>query len=888
MHDHAQAFVASPMKPNCFKFLFSYVFLFMAVISGHGQSRITWKSWAELPALPEGAQEGKQPDHLGLAGTYSGVSNGILIVAGGANFPNKSPWKGGQKWYWDQIYLARVNKEGQPEWLDTRKKLSVPMAYGAVIQRGDEVLLIGGENSEGVVSDVTVLRWNSDAQDLERKSWSSLPEGFQAIGGGIAEGRILVHGVRGNRNVLLLYEGERKDSWKELEGCPGPPREYPVCQVQSNGRIQGFYLFSGRTTDDSGNIHLLTDGYVYDPIQNEWRMIGPVSPDGSEPICVMGASSISSGASHILVFGGDPGRDLLERVAVDGQWKQAVNETEKAQLKAHLDRLFEEHPGFSRQILSYHTITDSWVVLDTFPSLLPVTTQALRWENDFYITSGEIHPGVRTPVVWQGRFTDTATPFGWLNYVVIGLYFLGMILIGVKYSRRQKSTEDYFRGGGRVPWWAAGLSLFGTSLSAITFMAIPAKTYMTDWSYFFFQMTPLLVAPILIALYVPYFRRMNITSAYEFLEQRFNLLTRILGSLSFMLFQLGRVGIVLFLPSIAVSLVTGISIDLCIMAMGLVSIVYTMLGGIEAVIWTDVLQVMVLMGGALVCLILLLTQVDMNLGAAYHTVAEADKFRILDTAFDFTRPTIWVVLLGGVFANLITSGSDQTMVQRYLTTSDAGEAQRSVWTFAILAIPATLIFFTIGTALYLFYDVHSADLNPSITNDDAIFPWYIVSELPNGLSGLLIAGIFSAAMSSLSSSMNSVSTAFVTDFYQRFGWGSAESGLRVARIATLVFGVVGTGFALLMATWNIQSLWDQFQLYIGLFAGGLGGLFLLGMTSRRANGRGAVAGLILSGIVQYFLTLYTDMHVLMYAATGFVSCYVLSYLISLLPGFRRV
>lgn len=865
-------------------------FFLILVISGwllplSGQSTLEWSSWTTLPANPHLEKENAEAVQPGLAGAYSGMSGNVMIIAGGANFPDDPPWDGGTKVYWDQIYAFQIDEEGGPHWIPIEQNLEVPMAYGGSVQRGDEVILIGGENEDGVVSDVIGIRWDAVTQDVVIRKLTSLPDGFEVGGAALVNGRMMVHGVKDGANVLLSHDVS--GNWEELPGCPGPPRYYPVVQVQDNGRVEGFYVFSGRSQDDTGTFTLLTNGYMYDHIQNTWVPLGPIGGSNDNPVCVMGAASVRSGASHILIFGGDDGRELLLRNDISRQLNLVSREQDSIGLQEKLRNLFVNHPGFSRIVRSYHTITNTWTELDTFSGDLPVTTNAFVRDGHFFITSGEIHPGIRTPVIWKGTQRDINVGFGWLNYVVIALYFLAMILIGIKYSRRQKSTDDYFKGGGRIPWWAAGLSLFGTSLSAITFMAIPAKTYMTDWGYFFFQMTPLLVAPILIALYIPYFRGLNITSAYEYLEKRFNLLTRILGSLSFMILQLGRVGIVLFLPSIAVSLVTGVSIELCIVVMGLVSIMYTMMGGIEAVIWTDVLQVVILMGGAILSLILLFTQIDMSAGDAFQRLVHDDKFRILDTAFDFTRPTIWVVILGGIFANLITSGSDQTMVQRYMTTSSEEEAKRSVWTFALLAIPATLIFFTIGTALYLYYQNHAYQLNPTLANEDAIFPWYIVTELPAGVSGLLIAGIFSAAMSTLSSSMNSVSTAIITDFYHRFSWGSAKSELRMARIVTMVFGIAGTIFALLMASWNIQSLWDQFQLYVGLFAGGLGGLFLLGMTTRRANGRGAVIGLVCSAIIQYFLTYYTHMHVLLFAATGFVSCYVLSYLFSLLFQAQR-
>lgn len=867
--------------------LFLVCFLHFA----EAQTSIDWTKWNSLPPNPALKLEeppyptgfpkdglGRQP---GVAGMYSGISNGALMIAGGANFPYKNPWNGGQKVWWNDIYVLEKNTNGEATWVDSVFTLPTKMGYGVSIVKNNELICIGGENENGTVSDVIGLTWNSESQKVESRTLTALPDGYKAVSGGICAGEIFIHGIQNGENVLLRLN-ESSGQWIELPGCPGPPRSFAVGVVQNNGYGEALFLFSGRTKSPDGQIRLLTDGYMYDPVQNKWNALGPISVDGSDPRCIMGAASISIGASHIFVFGGDDGLELLGREKHTQEIRNASDTTKRRALERELAQMFEEHSGFSNQVLSYHTVTNTWNIIDTFSTQLPVTTQVTKWNGDYLITSGEVRPGVRTPVIWKGEIIENHSGFGWVNYSVIALYFLVMLLIGVKFARRQKSTDDYFKGGGRIPWWAAGLSLFGTSLSAITFMAIPAKTYMTDWGYFFFQMTPLITAPILIAVYIPYFRKLNITSAYEYLENRFNLLTRLLGSLSFMILQLGRVGIVLFLPSIAINLVTGISIESCILAMGVVSIIYTMMGGIEAVIWTDVLQVIILMGGALLCLILLLTQVDMNLQDSFDLAIDNEKFKILETSLDFTRPTIWVVILGGVFANLITSGSDQTMVQRYMTTSTDREAKQSVWTFAVLALPATLIFFTVGTVLYLYYTVYPAELNPTISNDDAIFPWYIVTELPMGISGLLIAGIFSAAMSSLSSSMNSVSTAFTTDFYHRFKWGRGANELKVARISTLVFGVLGTAFALMMASWNIQSLWDQFQLYVGLFAGGLGGLFLLGMTSKRANGNGAVAGLLGSAVIQYLLMVNTNMHVLLFAATGFVTCYVLSYLISIL------
>ena len=420
-------------------------------------------------------------------------------------------------------------------------------------------------------------------------------------------------------------------------------------------------------------------------------------------------------------------------------------------------------------------------------------------------------------------------------------------------------------------------------LSAITFMAIPATNlchrldlpdveydhivgYSTDRFGVF-----------------TFFRRLQITTAYEYLELRFNLATRLIGSIMFILLQLGRIGIVLFLPSLALSVLTGISVEVCILLMGVLSILYTVLGGIEAVIWTDVIQVVVLLGGALFCLFLIPAGLEGGWGTFVETAESANKFSVFDWNFDWTTTTTWVILLGGIGANLISYGSDQTVVQRYLTTKNEDEAARSIWTNAILVVPATLLFFALGTALYVFYTHTPEALSMNLENGDAIFPFFIVTQLPDGLAGLLIAGIFAASMSSLDSSMNSVATVITIDFYKRFWPGSSEtSRLNLARICTAIVGMLGVGFALLMATWNIKSLWDQLSIFIGLFAGGLGGIFLLGMLTKRTNGIGALIGLVSSAVIQFLIKHYTSVSFMLYTATGIVACLIIGYIASYL------
>ena len=616
----------------------------------------------------------------------------------------------------------------------------------------------------------------------------------------------------------------------------------------------------------------------FDPINNRWEAIAPPKGGLPSPGYLSAGTGLAIGANHIFLLGGAKG-DVLNRLEKIGQQINTAEDIEEAnEWMALRDSIMTNHKGFSPDIWSFHTITQSWTRIDTFPQGSQVTTTALKWDNQIILPSGEISPCIRTPNIISGTFVSQRS-FGSLNFMVLSLYLLILVGMGIAFSRNQKSTDDFFKGGNRIPWWAAGLSIFGTQLSAITFMAIPAKTFATDWLYFFLMMTIIMVSPFIIKYFLPFFRRFNLTTAYEYLELRFNLGTRLIGGLMYTFLQLGRLGIVLLLPSLALSVVTGIDVNVCILTMGLLSIIYTVLGGIEAVIWTDVIQVVVLMGGALISLFLLYFSLD---GGDIDTyIAQFKKTRILDTSFSFSDPTLWVVLIGGFASNLVQYGSDQTVIQRYLTTKDEKGAAKGITVGAWMSLPATLIFFSLGTLLFIYYKVNPALLNPTLEKTDSIFPWFIINSLPNGVSGLLIAAIFAASMSSLDSIMNSVATVITTDFFKRLlPLKSERQYLRIARIITIIIGALGTAIALLMAGLGISSLWDQFNMIVGLFAGGLGGVFVLGIFFKRANGIGAIIGLVLSGLIQFVVKEYTSTHLLLYAFTGMVSCIIIGYIVS--------
>lgn len=881
--------------------ILSIIFLSGAV---HAKDVLEWKELPELPPLPG---KSSQP---GLAGAFTGVHNDALIIAGGTNFPDGLPWSklrngsSPKKIYHREIYVL----PREDSWIISDVKLPVGYSYGVTIPTEEGLVCIGGEwrvydtrGAHHFKSDKVFLikHLGEGKLVIDDTSYPVLPEAVSAMAGvKIGDYLYILGGNNGKRETKNFWRLNlsHKDTWEAIEPWPGPPRSHLIAVAQSDGRKNCLYMFSGRYQDPGKDWQFLKDSYKYDPDTGTWTKLADVGTNLSDkrPVCVMAAPGVKLGANHIAIFGGATG-NLFKKVEQDlpRQIKALLQAGKTNEARALTDEkwmLYTHHPGFSRDILAYHTLTNTWTKLGKVPESeingltagSHVTTPAVRWDNDIVIPSGEVRPGVRSPKIWIAS-PKTRSSFGLLNYSVLVLYLGLLVVMGLYFSKREKSTDDFFKAGGRVPWWAAGLSIFGTQLSAITFMAIPAKSYATDWTWFMMNMTIIAVAPFIVFLFLPFYRRLNVTTAYEYIEKRFNVIVRLTASAMFMIFQFARIGIVLYLPSIALSVVTGIDIRICITVMCLLSIAYTVLGGIEAVIWTDVIQVIVLLGGAIFALLTIPFHVHHGFSGMIELSLDADKLRLFNFHFSFSSPTLWVLVFGGIGANLISYGSDQSVIQRYLTTKSEKDAARGIWTNGILSIPASVIFFGLGTALYTFFKSNPQELGATLEITDAIFPWFIVTQLPLGIAGILIAGIFAAAMSSLDSSMNSVATAFTTDFYRRFYPKVTDHNcLMIARIVTILIGLCGMLFALAMATWDIKSLWSEFTKYIGLFGGGLGGLFILAIFTRRASSKGAMIGLLASAIVQYFLEAHHIVHGVMFAATGMIVCFVIGYIASLM------
>ena len=814
---------------------------------------LTWSD--EIPPLP---------DSIGLAGPFVGLHGDALIVAGGANFP-RPVWDTEKVWY-DEIHILR-KKNGEYSWKRSGR-LPRPLAYGAAVSTEAGVLCIGGNDSSSTFSEVFLLQADEETGQVNIIDYPALPSpcafGAATLLGNAEDGMVFLAGGQSGSSLdtatnqmWSLDLSKRNDTaafvWKKEPELPGPTRALNLTLAQHDGYEDSLYVISGRRQNGE-EVEFLTDVWQYKPSSKSWR------PRAEVPRCVMAGTGIGWGQSHLLVLGGADGSLFFKA-----------------------DELRDNHPGFPKEAWAYHTITDTWVSAGKTPQN-QVTTIAVQWDNAIVIASGEIRPRVRTPNVWKVTVNPKPDQFGVINNVILIGYLLGMVAIGFYFARRTKNTDDFFRGGKNVAWWAAGCSIFATMLSSLTYTGVPSKSYAQDWVYAVGNFMIPLVAVIAVYVALPFYRGIDATSAYEYLEKRFNRGTRLFGSASFTLFHVFRMAVVMSLTGMALAVATPLTPAQSVLVMGFMSILYCTMGGIEAVIWTDTVQTVILLGGALIALILLFSGIDGGWQGFLDHSQASDKFKTTNMNLDATSAQIalWVIVVGGIAQNVSSYTADQAVVQRYMTTETRRLAAKSIWLNSGLAIVATFLFFGLGTALHAYYHSNPEKLDPNITTDQ-IFPLFIAHEMPIGFAGLIVAGIFAAAQSTVSTSMNSTATTLVTDFMKPLNLCRTDRGyLRAARLLTLLIGVLGTLIGLLFVNPDIKSLFDEFLKIIGLFMGVLGGLFVLGAMTKRANGTGALTGAVVGAMTMYLVWKETSINGYLYTAVGISVCFVVGYLVSLL------
>lgn len=508
-----------------------------------------------------------------------------------------------------------------------------------------------------------------------------------------------------------------------------------------------------------------------------------------------------------------------------------------------------------------------------------------------------------------------------MNIIDLIIFFVftgGIVLFGASFYSRKATADDFTSAGRSLPGWVVGMSIFSTYVSSISYLGYPGKAYDSNWNAFVFSLSIPVASWVAARWFVPFYRKQTSVSAYSFLEERFGLWARWYASACYLLTQIARIGTIVYLLALPMNLLLGWDIRMVIVLTSIAIIAYSMLGGVKGVIWADAIQGFIMIGGALVCLCILLFAHPGGPVESMRMAWEADKFSLGSFSLaTLGESTFWVCLVYGIFTNLQNYGIDQNYVQRYHAAKSDREARFSALFGGYLFIPVSAVFFLIGTALWSYYhaspELASQLLNPSTSQPlkgDEVFPFFIVHVLPTGLTGLLVASIFAAGMSTVSTSITSGATVVLSDFWRRLSSQSAicrdgvyspsasdeakcglginpvptageidGSGLLVLRLSSLVIGVLGILIALALV--NVDSILDSWWKLSSIFSGGMLGLFLLGFLSRKARNIDAAIGVVCGFLVIAWISLgNSGIHEYLAIVFGTITIFLVGFLLT--------
>ncbi|TRZ57968.1 MAG: sodium:solute symporter [Rhodocyclaceae bacterium] len=742
--------------------------------------------------------------------------------------------------------------------------------------------LAGKTSAIFVASDLPVIVKGNTLWHLEGTQWLELdwrPSG--RIYGAIQDGT----------RPYLLIETQDGHGIDRVEKFPDAAAlretalpQLPVPLARARGAMLGGTLYLAGVAMD-GTAHWLS--FDVKAPQPGWKTLTPWSPGSSGIAAVVAQDSAlyvvarQAGSKGDQFWSWTSSQGWSEKPTLSGV---VVEGAARAIGQAHILMLLRQDanvPASARsQFITYHTTTGAFANQGTaFPE---EARHGIGWRNG---------------MVWEHAIEDSmSTKFSLseieesklllrpLDWTMIVIYLVAIASIGgYCYWREEKqSTAEFFVGSRTIPFWAAAVSLYVTNTSSIGYIAITAKAFATNWQYLVNNLITVFGLMFVATWIVPLLRRLRLVSVFDYLEQRFHPSVRMMASAMCIMLHLGgRMSIILFLPALAIATITGFDMVWSILIIGLVTMGYTALGGMRAVIWTDFLQLIVKVGGLVFALVFILLKLDVGMGEIVATAEAADKMKMFDWSFDLTKATVWGFLFIVLMDTVLTFPRDQVLMQRVFTTKSDRDAGRSVWLYAAIVLPAGWLFYAIGTGLWVFYLNHPERMNP-LLSVDATFPLFIAAELPAGITGLMIAGIFASSMATCASIMNSVATMVSVDFYERLAKHPTQrTSIRLAEFVTVLAGLIGIGLALLLSRYTIGSYIDVALELWGLLGGGFGGAYTLGMFTRRANWQGVLIGMAASVVLTFAAWMVNLVHPFIYLGIAVLSSIVFGYLGSL-------
>ena len=475
--------------------------------------------------------------------------------------------------------------------------------------------------------------------------------------------------------------------------------------------------------------------------------------------------------------------------------------------------------------------------------------------------------------------------FTMIDLAIVIIYLAAVLFAGMYFSKKRMTGKEYFKGDGTIPWWVTSVSIFATLLSPISFLSIAGNSYNGTWVLWFAQLGIFIAVPLTIRLFLPVYSKLKIDTAYHYLELRYKSKgLRVLGALLFIIYQIGRMSIIMYLPSVVLAPLVGININVLIIIMGIIAIVYSYGGGLKSVLWTDFIQGLVLIAGVVFTLIYLVFSIDGGMGTIFTTLQNGKFLAPNEVVFDpnILKSSVFIILVGAGINTFSSYISSQDVVQRFTTTTDIKELRKMTFGNGFLSIGTTTVIYLIGTALFVFYHQNPQLLQTA--HQDQIFASFIVYQLPIGVSGILIAAIYAASQSTLSTGLNSVATSWVLDIQDSFNRQiSEEKQTKIAKLVSLGVGIIAIIVSMILANGEIKSAYEWFNSFMGLVLGVLAGIFVLGVITKKATSIGAYAGFFTSAIIVINLKYnHPEVTSWSYAIISIgVSC-IIGYIISLI------
>lgn len=486
--------------------------------------------------------------------------------------------------------------------------------------------------------------------------------------------------------------------------------------------------------------------------------------------------------------------------------------------------------------------------------------------------------------------------FTFIDLIVLIIYLAAVLYAGMHFAKKEMQGKEFFKGDGTIPWWVTSVSIFATLLSPISFLALAGNSYSGTWSLWFAQLGMLIAIPIAIRFFLPIYSRLDIDTAYHYLELRFNSKgLRVLGAIMFIIYQIGRMSIIMYLPSMVLAELIGINVNILIILMGVVAIIYSYSGGLKSVLWTDFIQGSVLLIGVTFALIYLVAHIDGGAGAILDSMAAGKFIGAGEVWFDpnLLKNSVFIIVVGAGFNTCSSYISSQDIVQRFTTTTDRKKLNKMMLTNGALSIFIATVFYLIGTGLYVFYGQ-----NPELAQtakQDQIFASFIAYQIPVGITGIMLAAIYAAAQSTLSTGLNSVATSWTLDIQERLSKKEMSFALqtRIAQFISLGVGIVAIIASMVLANGEIKSAYEWFNGFMGLVLGVLGGTFVLGVFTKVATKAGAYCGFFVSAVVIIWVK-YSGLDVSIWSyslitiSTSVVIGVVVSYLQRMITGQQEI